>query len=143
MAEGLLVHLIAEAGLDKEISVDSCGTSGWHVGELADGRMRQTATVHGVTLTSRSRKLIHQDFGEFDYLIPMDQANLRDVMDLQAQATENISQIILMRDFDELGKGLGVPDPYYGGEDGFENVYQILLRSCTTLLDHIRQEKGI
>lgn len=143
MAEGLMIHLISEAGLDKQIQVDSCGTSGWHAGELADGRMRQTAKSHGITLNSRSRKLLIEDFGEFDYIIPMDQANLRDIETLQSQIATNNSQVILMRDFDEAGKGLGVPDPYYGGGDGFEEVYQILLRSCTTLLDHIRQEKEI
>ncbi len=143
MAEGLMVHLISEAGLGKQIQVDSCGTSGWHVGELADGRMRQTAKEHGLTLSSRSRKLLIEDFASFDYIIPMDSTNLRDVQTLQSQIAENISQVILMRDFDESGKGLGVPDPYYGGGDGFEEVYQILLRSCTELLNHIRQEKGI
>ncbi len=72
----------------------------------------------------------------------MDHSNHSDVMDLRERAQADISQVLLMRDFDDQGKGQGVPDPYYGGRDGFEEVYQILLRSCHKLLAHIRAEKG-
>ena len=144
MAEGLFTHLIQESDLDERIQVDSCGTSGWHIGEPADRRMRQTAQAHGISLTSVSRKIDHSDFREFDYIIAMDQSNLRDVLNMKENsAQDSQSSIMMMREFDPQGKGLGVPDPYYGGDDGFEEVFQILMRSCEGFLEHVRQQNGI
>jgi protein-tyrosine phosphatase len=140
MAEGLFVHLVSKAGLSDEIRVDSCGTGGWHAGEKADGRMRETARKHGIELTSIARQIRYSDFAEFTYIITMDYSNHGDVMTLRDQAPGAVSQVFLMRDFDEQGEGQGVPDPYYGGRDGFEEVYQMLLRSCRELLAYIRSE---
>jgi protein-tyrosine phosphatase len=138
MAEGLFAHLVEQAGLQDRIQVDSCGTGGWHAGEKADGRMRETARKHGIELTSLARQIRYSDFEEFDYILPMDHSNHSDVMELRDRSPQAKAEVFLMRDFDEEGKGQGVPDPYYGERDGFEQVYQMLYRSCKKLLMHIR-----
>lgn len=138
MAEGLFLHFVTEAGLTDHIRVDSCGTGGWHAGEKPDGRMRETARKHGIELPSLARQIRYSDFEEFDYIIPMDHNNHSDVMELRERSPQVKAQVFLMRDFDEQGKGQGVPDPYYGGREGFEQVYQMLYRSCEKLLTHIR-----
>lgn len=143
MAEGLFVHLVSQAGLQDHIQVDSCGTGGWHAGDKADGRMRETARKHGIELTSLARQIRYSDFEEFDYILPMDHSNHSDVMELRDLSPQASAEVFLMRDFDEEGKGQGVPDPYYGGRDGFEQVYQMLHRSCNNLLVHIRAAHGI
>lgn len=143
MAEGLFVHLVSQAGLQDHIQVDSCGTGGWHAGDKADGRMRETARKHGIELTSLARQIRYSDFEEFDYILPMDHSNHSDVMELRDLSPQASAEVFLMRDFDDEGKGQGVPDPYYGGRDGFEQVYQMLHRSCNNLLVHIRTAHGI
>lgn len=137
MAEGMFIHLVKEAKLSDQITIDSAGTSGWHEGAPADARMQQTARAHGIALPSRSRQVKRADFERFDYIIPMDQSNVDDLIDLQATATHDKAQVIKMRYFDSLAPNADVPDPYYGGQQGFEDVYQMIERSCRTLLYHI------
>lgn len=140
MAEGLFLAHVRQAGLDDLIQVDSAGTSGWHVGELADPRMRETAKKHGVDLVSKSRKLIEADYHEFDYIIVMDKQNLRDAEDLQALVSSPTAKVELMREYDDIDSGQDVPDPYFGGQQGFEHVYTMLNRSTKSFLDYLTQE---
>jgi len=142
MAEGLFIHHVKQAGLEDQFHIDSSGTGGWHAGERADSRMLETAQKHGVHLPSRARKVRASDFEEFDYILPMDHSNKRDLEDLQRQYGGK-AQVILMRDFDELGKGEAVPDPYYGGRQGFDHVYEMLDRSTANFLDWVRRENGL
>lgn len=140
MAEGIFLHLVKEAGLQDQIAVDSCGTSGWHTGELPDRRMRETAHAHGIALPSRARQLRESDFVEFDYILPMDQHNYRQVMAMRQRVPHAKAQVYMMRYFDELvSADEDVPDPYYGGQQGFEQVYRMLRRCCERLLAHIRE----
>ncbi len=143
MAEGLFIHKVKEAGLDERIRVDSAGTGGWHVGERADARMRRVASQHGVDLPSRARKITVQDFKEFDYILAMDGRNLKDIEAKAPQRGDHPANIYKMRHFDPQAKGADVPDPYYGGPQGFEEVYQMLDRSTNQLLASIREETGI
>jgi protein-tyrosine phosphatase len=145
MAEGLFIQQVAQAGLGQLISVDSAGTSSHHEGELADYRMRQTAQQHGISLTTTSRPIVRRDFQQFDYILTMDRSVHRDVQQMQAigPRPNDKATVMLMRDFDREDVGHDVPDPYYGGPDGFEEVFRILDRSCAVLLDHIRAEKGL
>ena len=143
MAEGLFIHMVEEAGLSDKIRIDSCGTGAWHTGERADRRMRETAAKHGVNLPSRARQIHYTDFVKFDYIIPMDSSNLRDVERLAREMPEGGAQIIKMRYFDADAPNADVPDPYYGGRSGFDDVYEMLQRSCSALLAFIRQEHGI
>lgn len=140
MAEGLFLKQVEEAGLSENIEVDSCGTGGWHEGERADARMRETAKSHGITLMSRARKVKIDDFMNFDYIIPMDGSNLINLQRLATHVPEIKAAIIKMRYFDELAVNEDVPDPYYGGEQGFEDVFQMLERSCAHLLSFIREQ---
>ncbi|MEO1448194.1 MAG: low molecular weight protein-tyrosine-phosphatase [Bacteroidota bacterium] len=143
MAEGLFLHHMKAAGLSDQIEVDSAGTGGWHVGEPADRRMQQVAKSHGVDLPSRARKVRFSDFTEFDYILAMDHSNFQDLEDLARETPNATADLILMRHFDEVEPDSGVPDPYYGGAQGFENVYQMLDRSTLKLLEHIRAEQKI
>lgn len=137
MAEGIFLHLVQEAGLDDQIEVDSCGTGAWHTGESADHRMRATAQRHGIHLPSRARQIKGKDFLEFDYIIPMDHSNLREVKQKLTRHTNPKSEVVLMRHFDDLDQDAEVPDPYYGGPEGFENVYDMLMRSNRNFLHYL------
>ena len=139
MAEGLFIHKVHEAGLGRQIEVDSAGTSGWHIGEPADRRMQEVAKKHGVSLPSRSRKLVERDFEEFDYILAMDESNLSNIRILESQSPVSNAQVSKMRDYDLLAKGSDVPDPYYGGQQGFEDVYEMLDRSTDELLKEVVQ----
>ena len=141
MAEGLFIQKVKEAGLEDQIEIDSAGTGGWHVGERADARMRQTAAKHGVDLPSRARKVKESDFRNFDYILAMDQSNLRDLEDLEGGVSGTKSRLFKMRHFDPLAHEADVPDPYYGGQRGFEDVYDMLDRSTEELLRFIREEQ--
>lgn len=140
MAEGLFAHLVAQAGLDEHIHIDSCGTGGWHIGEAPDRRMQQTARRHGIALTSRGRQIAVSDIADFDYILAMDERNYQDVLELAAETAQELrAGIYKMRYFDPEGKNQDVPDPYFGGERGFEEVYALLERSCRTFLTYIQQ----
>jgi protein-tyrosine phosphatase len=141
MAEGVFRHLLQEEGLDGRIRVDSAGTGGWHVGESPDLRSIRTAANHGVTLDGHARQIRSEDFRSFDYVIAMDQSNLENLERFRVDGGD--ATLYLLREFDpEGGPGAEVPDPYYGGPGGFEDVYQMVERSCRGLLDHILEEAG-
>ncbi|OJJ22985.1 protein tyrosine phosphatase [marine bacterium AO1-C] len=142
MAEGVFQDLLEQNNLTDQISCDSAGTGAYHVGELADHRMRDTAKQHNLELTSRARQVTEEDLHEFDYVLAMDKSNYRNIMRLTNDPNSIKAQVMLMRDFDELDQGGEVPDPYYGGIDGFENVYQILKRSNEKFLAHIQQAEN-
>jgi protein-tyrosine phosphatase len=143
MAEGLFLDLVARAGLKEWLEVDSAGTSSHHEGELADHRMRATSLGHGIALTTRSRPIEYRDFDRFDYILTMDRSVHRSVLQTRDSKGGGKAQVVLMRDFDPSPDSPDVPDPYYGGADGFEEVYQILLRSNVALLAHVRAQAGL
>ncbi len=124
-----------EAGLD--IKVESCGTGAWHVGEPADSRMRRTAESHGVTINHLARKFQPSDLKEYDLIIPMDKANRKELQ--RVADAEQLKKIRLMREWDPKG-GAEVPDPWYGGPEGFETVFEIVDRSCAALVDELLSE---
>ena len=140
MAEGMFKHLVREAGLEEKILIDSAGTGGWHAGETPDQRMQQTARSHGIILDSRARKVRKEDFLEFDYILAMDQQNLQDLQLLSADISDTKAILYKMRYFDPQGKDQDVPDPYYGGQSGFEEVFNMVERSCNLLLQQLKQE---
>lgn len=142
MAEGLFQHVVDEAGLQDKFDVDSCGTGGWHVGELPDPRMRETAKKHGLNLTMKARQWRDEDLEEFDFILAMDKSNLRNLSASDPKLAESHEGLFLMRHFDDVDGTPDVPDPYYGGDQGFEDVYQMLLTSCQNLLNHIREQRG-
>lgn len=139
LAEGIFLHLANQRGVADRFIVDSCGIGGWHAGEKPDSRMRHVAKQHGIHLPSIARQVDpNTDFETFDLLLAMDRSNRNDLLELGAPR----SNIHLMRSFDpacvDLPESqLDVPDPYYGGKDGFEHVYHLLTNACTGLLNQL------
>lgn len=131
LAEGLFQRLVDDAGLGGSIEVASAGTGPWHVGEPPDRRMQATAARHGVDLSRlRGRQLSPSDLDYFDYILAMDGDNLRGARALGSPR----GTVERFRSFDpEPGDG-DVPDPYYGGGDGFERVYETVDRTTRALL---------
>ena len=143
LAEGVLKHQISQAGLEGKIKVASAGTSGWHIGESPDPRSIDIARKNGIALDSFGRKAVGEDFQEFDYIIAMDKSNLANLKALNGSTEPQAAKLFLMRDFDDVGKGQDVPDPYYGGDDGFSKVFEMLDRSCRNLLLTIKSENKL
>jgi protein-tyrosine phosphatase len=137
LAEGIFHHLVDEAGLSERFEIDSAGTGAWHVGELPDARASMVASQHGVELTTRARQLTPADMQHFDVVIAMDHENLRNI-ERMADAAGSEARIKLLRDYDSAEDGEEVPDPYYGGASGFENIYEMVHRSCQVLLRELR-----
>ncbi len=132
--------LVREANLEHAVEVASAGTAGYHVGEPADRRAQQSAHERGVTLSGRAAQFTRGDFDRFDYVIAMDASNRADLLALTADENHR-ARVRLLRSFDPQSTGdAGVPDPYYGGADGFDEVFDICEAACHGLLAHIRSE---
>ncbi len=139
MAEGLMISKINAKGVDY-IEVDSAGTSNYHIGEMPDNRMMETAAQNGIILKSKARQFSKADFEKFDYILAMDKSNREDILNL-AQSDMDRKKVHLLRDFDDKSVGADVPDPYFGGQKGFENVFEILDRSVNNFLNSILEHR--
>lgn len=135
-AEEIMRTLIKKEGLENEIDVDSAGISGYHEGDLPDARMRAHAIRRGYRLTHLSRPVRTEDFYNFDLIVGMDDSNI-DALHDKAPDTDNEKKIRRMTDFCRTKVADHVPDPYYGGAQGFENVLDILEDACQGLLEEI------
>jgi protein-tyrosine phosphatase len=139
LAEHMFVHQTRKRGLENKYEVCSRGTGSWHVGEEPDPRMRRVAARKGLNYTGRARQFQRGDFDRFDLVIAMDQENLQSLQEL-VNNEEDRAKIRLLREFDPHGgPGAGVPDPYYGGIDGFEEVFAMVDRSTRALLDALER----
>jgi protein-tyrosine phosphatase len=139
-AEGAMRTLVQEAGLAERIEVDSAGTGAWHVGSTPDPRAVGAARRRGITLGGIARRVLEEDFDEFDLLLAMDRDNLRDLRAI-APREDVRAQVRLLREFDPESVRSGdleVPDPYYGAQGGFEEVLDIVHAACSGLLEHVR-----
>jgi protein-tyrosine phosphatase len=139
-AEGVMRTLVAQAGLEDSIELDSAGTGAWHVGSPPDERATAEAHARGVALEGSARQVRTSDFKDFDLLIAMDSANLRDLRAL-AHGDEERAKVRLLREFDPASTGSGdldVPDPYYGAGDGFAKVFDLVHAACEGLLSQIQ-----
>ncbi|MEJ2510384.1 MAG: low molecular weight phosphotyrosine protein phosphatase [Anaerolineales bacterium] len=140
LAEHMFAHLAEKAGVADKYFVDSAGTSAYHIGEQPDSRMRRVAAQNGLQYDGRAKQFQEDDYDRFDFIIPQDQDNLRNLRWL-ARGPADEAKLFTMRTFDPLGSSNdGVPDPYYGGADGFQTTFEIVRRSCQGLLDAL--EKG-
>ena len=137
MAEGIFKKLITDNRLNNNILCDSAGTSKYHIGELPDVRMRQTAQRNGIQLTHIARQINSRDFEEFDYIVAMDESNYLNITKHPAWNSRWKGKLLLMRSHDEEITDLNVPDPYFGELDGFEEVYQLLLKNNTRFLNYL------
>ncbi|NDV63814.1 low molecular weight protein-tyrosine-phosphatase [Bacteroides sp. 224] len=138
MAEGVMLRLVKEAGLEKEFEIDSAGIMGYHEGELADSRMRSHAARRGYELVHRSRPVRTEDFYAYDLIIGMDDRNISDLHD-RAPSPEEEKKISRMTDYCVNMLADHVPDPYYGGASGFEYVIDLLEDACAGLLAQLQK----
>lgn len=136
-AEGLMLEAIAENDTPLQWSVDSAGTGNYHIGDLPDPRMRAHARRRGLELTHRCRQVRESDFADFDLIIGMDESNLANLRRI-APTVEDEEKIIGMAEFFDPGTYEDhVPDPYYGGAEGFERVLDLLSAATRNLRDTI------
>lgn len=133
LAEGVFLHKANQRGVADKFIVDSAGTGGWHVGELPDPRSRQIASKYGINLPSRSRQVSKKDLKRFIYLVCMDEENRESLLHIGIPD----QRISLLLDADPNCQLREVPDPYYGGEDGFETIYKLIDSACDALLDEL------
>lgn len=144
MAEGIFKHLVETENLSDKIKTDSAGTSAYHIGELADIRMRKTAGNYGIDLVHKARQFTEEDFERFDYIVAMDYSNKKNILSLIKPAHSSYKdKVLMMRQFDDTPDDGQVPDPYFGGQDGFEEVYQMLLRSNKALLQYLIKKHNL
>jgi protein-tyrosine phosphatase len=143
-AEGVMRELVSREGLEGAIAVESAGTGAWHVGSPPDARAAEAARARGVELSGTARQVRAQDFEDFDYLVALDAENLRALRSL-AQGEDERAKVRLLREFDPASAGgaeeagdLDVPDPYYGGADGFDEVFELVRAACAGLLEQLR-----
>ena len=138
-AEGVFRRLVRDEGLDDEIEIDSAGTGGWHVGEPPDARATEAARRRGIDLDGAARQFSADDFDRYDLILAMDEENRRDLLAL-APDEDAREKVRLFREFDPASDGgdLDVPDPYFGGEQGFEHVLDLTEAAARGLLDDLR-----
>ncbi|QFT21549.1 Low molecular weight protein-tyrosine-phosphatase YfkJ [Pseudomonas sp. THAF187a] len=135
-AEGVFRHKLRAVGLEGQVQVDSAGTGDWHVGKAPDSRTRQAAQRRGYDLSAqRARQVEVADFQRFDLILAMDQSNLRNLQALRPAGARAELDLYLRRFDLALDE---VPDPYYGGEDGFEQVLDLIEQACDALLIEIK-----
>ena len=135
-AEGIMQFLIKQQGLENEFECDSAGTIDYHHGDSADLRMQEHASLRGYELKSIARSFEEEDFENFDLIITMDEDNFQQIQ-WRDQKRNYTAKIRRMTDFCSSKTFSEVPDPYYGGNQGFENVLDILEDACNGLLDFI------
>ena len=137
-AEGVLLKLVAKAGLRGRVRVDSCGTGAWHKGERADKRARTEAERRGYELNSVARPITPEDFEKHDLLIGMDKSNVADLQSMAPNAKAR-AKIKLLRSYDPIAPdNAEIPDPYYGKEEDFRRMFDLVEVACKGLLDELR-----
>lgn len=140
-AENIMNYLIAKANLNGAIVCDSAGTSNYHIGSSPDRRMSLAAQKRGITIKGSARQFEVSDFTAFNLILAMDRSNYRNILSLDSEGLYQ-DKVRLMCDFALNYSEKEVPDPYYGGAEGFDHVIDLLLDSCNGLLDYIvKQEK--
>lgn len=138
LAEAIFISKVKAAGMQSQFRSDSAGTSDFHIGELPDERTIACASRHNLPMNHRSRQVNRTDFRDFEYILAMDDNNLRSLNNLKARYGFADKEIYLMRDFVAETQGMSVPDPYYGGDEGFEEIYQILDEALDCFLAQVK-----
>ncbi|MBX3384026.1 MAG: low molecular weight phosphotyrosine protein phosphatase [Phycisphaeraceae bacterium] len=138
LAKAVFTRKVEDRGIASRFLIDSCGTGGWHAGGNADPRTLQIAARYGIEFEHTARRVRRTDFEAFHLLVAMDTSNMNDLLELGAPP----DRVRLMRSFDvtlagHTGGMLDVPDPYYGGPEGFDQMYHMINRACDGLLAHL------
>jgi protein-tyrosine phosphatase len=143
LAEGVFRDIVEREELGDRFRIDSAGTSDYHIGDAPDRRTVAEARSRGLELDHAARQMKDADLDRFDYIIAMDASNLGRIERLARRAPRS-AELHLLRAFDpEAGDDLEVPDPYFGGADGFANVHDMVERACAGLLRHIREQHAL
>jgi protein-tyrosine phosphatase len=141
-AEAVMRHLVAQEGRETRIAIDSAGTGDWHVGDPPDRRARAVGAARGIPLSGTASQFTAADFARYDHVLAMDRSNRDDLLRMAPGPAER-AKVRLLRSFDASAPpDADVPDPYYGGARGFEEVFEICERACRGLLDHLRKAHG-
>jgi protein-tyrosine phosphatase len=140
LAEALFNHHVKEKGLQGKFIADSCGTAAYHIGEQPNSRSRANAKENGLIYSHDARQVQDEDFHEFDMIIPMDESNMSNLEKFDKGGSATIQ---LMRDYDSGYEGEDVPDPYFGGDQGFQEVYEMLDRSTESLLNKLSSTQNL
>ncbi|HCS12308.1 MAG: protein tyrosine phosphatase [Zetaproteobacteria bacterium CG06_land_8_20_14_3_00_59_53] len=136
LAEYIVRQRAIERGFSGRFHLESAGTGDWHIGKGADRRMQQTAAAHDIDLAPhRASQITRSRIGQWDWFIAMDATNRSDLLSMGA----NPDRTLMMRQFEHEGRTADVPDPYYGGEEGFEEVFQLLRDNADALIDHLNR----
>lgn len=140
LAEAIFNEKIKKLALEDKILSDSVGTANYHVGKDPDPRSIEVAVNHNIPISHKGRQLNLPDGKTFDYILAMDASNYRNIIHSLGYRHEGL---FLMRDYDSLGVGEDVPDPYYGGKEGFENMYQMLDRSINHFIEFVKENHAL
>jgi protein-tyrosine phosphatase len=138
LAEAVFLALLEEQGLLEDFEVDSAGTGSWHVGDPPDPRSVAVARDNGIDLRGRARQITPDDLAVFDWIIAMDDSNLSSIASMAR--SDDKARLHRLREFDDSPDDGDVPDPYYGGPGGFDEVFDIVDRSCRRFLDHMKSD---
>lgn len=141
-AEGTFRHLLKQEGLEKHIECDSAGTIDFHTGSPPDARMRSAARERGINVSGTARQIVAADLASFDLILCMDDDNQEYVEQL-AGDRKHRARLRLVCEFVSDSDAREVPDPYYGGADGFDNVMDLLEDGCANLLEYVRKKAGL
>lgn len=140
MADGLLRKKVSDHNL--AIEVDSAGTGDWHVGQAPDDRMRATAKSNGLSIDElRGRQFVQEDFDLFDRVYVMDRSNYENVIKL-ARNDADITKVDLFLNLSHPGEDMEVPDPYFGGEEGFQHVFDLIDDATDRLINEFKSNNG-
>jgi protein-tyrosine phosphatase len=140
MAEAIFRHQIQQRGVADHYEIDSAGTGSWHIGDLADPRTRATLAKNGIADPSRARQVSRRDYSHFDEIIVMDDANWRDVMRDAPEARK--AKITRLMDWHPQPTRSDVPDPYYGGPEGFDQIFRQITEASSALLDSLEGKRA-
>lgn len=133
-------HLVLEEGLEEHFEIDSAGTAGWHIGNPPDSRMTAAARARGIPMTGRARQVSPSDFESFDHIFAMDHSNHKDLLTVQRKCSNPRATLHLFCTWCEDHEEEEVPDPYYGGPEGFEKVLDLLEDGCAAFLREWKKE---
>lgn len=142
LAEAIFKHKILARGWDHMFEADSCGTGNYHIGSQPDSRTIANARMNNVPIDHCARQLSAEDLAHFDYILAMDSSNLQNILRIP-NANLHRDKIFLFRDFEGSVKGAEVPDPYFGNEDGFQQVFEILDKAMESFLDKLAQRHPV
>jgi len=136
LAEAIFKDKVGRKNLDLSFEIDSCGTSNYHIGDIPDSRTFAIARKHGIQMDHIVRQLTLEDLEAYDYILAMDRNNFQNILRLSDNAVHK-EKVFMMREFDSIDKGKEVPDPYYGNEREFQDVFDMLDRCSDNFLDWV------